>query len=117
MNPSPDPILDQLLVAVRATKRRRQWRRGALATMACGIAAVCFLLPKPHREAPHSVAVNLPTAPSGIPAEDNIAVLVWYDGTPLLEKMNPDELGSVELAFGLEPVIAYPDEAWGGLPN
>lgn len=114
MNP-PDPILDQLLLAVRATKRRRQWRRGAVA-MASVIAATCFLLPR-HRDPTAPLVESPPPAPAVAPAESSLAVLVWHGDTPLFEKMDPDELGSVELAFGLEPVIAYPDEPWGELPN
>jgi len=115
MNP-PDPILDQLLVAVRATKRQRQWRRAALATAGCVIAAACFLFPR-HRDPGVPIVESHPPATPVASEENSLAVFVWHGGTPLFERMDPQDLGSVELDFGLDPVIAYPDEPWGEVPN
>ena len=111
MNP-PDPILDSLLAAVRQTKHRRQARRIALATAACVLAAAASLMTPRPGAAPLSAApAEPPPAPELAPAS-TLAMLVWQDGVPRLEELPAEDLGLVELQFGLEPVIAYPDAFW-----
>jgi hypothetical protein len=82
-----------------------------MATAACAIAAACFFLPR-DRDPAVPIAASAPPSPPAAEAEDTLAVLVWYGGTPLFEKVDSTELGSIDLAFGLEPVIADPDEFW-----
>ena len=115
MNP-PDPILDQLLEAVRATKRRRQWRRGALAA-ACVIAAAIFLLPRHQDPATPLAAIPPPVQEVAVAEGITLAVMVWQDGKPVLEELAASDLGDIELDFGLQPVVTYPGDLWKGLAN
>ncbi|WP_035604514.1 hypothetical protein [Haloferula sp. BvORR071] len=113
MNPS-DPILDSLLDAVKATKRRRQNRRTLVATcLACTVAAsIPFLLPDEEDLPPMAAVPPPPAAPGPVVEASTLAMVVWQNGVPCLEELPAEELGLVQLNFGLQPVIAYPDTLW-----
>ncbi len=111
---TPDPILDQLLVAVRATKRRRQWRRGTLIT--ASVAAAAFLLLPRHRDPGPTLAASPPPAPPPA-AENTLAVWVWHEDRPVLEELAASDLEDVQLDFGLEPAVTYPGDLWAELRN
>lgn len=113
MNP-PDPILDQLLLAVRATKRRRQWQRGVLITT-CVATATFLLLPR-HRDPAPSLAASPPPIPLPV-AENTLAVWVWHDDRPVLEELAASDLEDVQLDFGLEPAVTYPGDLETELRN
>jgi hypothetical protein len=116
MNP-PDPILDQLLTAVRATKRRRQWRRGVMAT-ASVVAAAIFLMPRHHDPAAPLAASPPPVQEAAAAVETTtLAVMVWQDGMPVLEELAASELEDIQLEFGLQPVTTYPGPLLKELQN
>ncbi len=41
-----------------------------------------------------------------------LAMVIWQNGSPRLEELPAEDLGLVQLNFGLDPVIAYPDIYW-----
>jgi hypothetical protein len=113
VNP-PDPILDHLLDAVRQTKRRRRSRRIAWATAACILPAIAFLMLPRQEEKLAPAALREPSAAPAPaePAHAMLAMVVWQNGSPCLEELPAEDLGLVQLHFGLDPVIAYPDAYW-----
>jgi hypothetical protein len=104
-----EEVLLRTLVEVRATRRRRRVLKLALATSATLILGMA-ILPRPAplpqgRQQGVATAQDRPFAP-----DETLAVMVWRDGAARLEWLGTEELGSIELQFSLDPVIAFADD-------
>ena len=99
-----DRVWEKTLAQIKITRKRRLRVKGGIAAVAVsGCIAVGLFLPPASFLSKPSIAVIPPMAilPS------NIAVMrVSDDGVIRREECAPGELGSVELTFGLAPVVA-----------
>jgi hypothetical protein len=102
-------VLQRTLVEVRAARGRRRARRLALATSAALVLGIAiFQRPGPPVESrPRTVAA---VAESPAPPDERLAVMVWRDGAVRLEWLGAEELGTIELQFSLDPVVAFADD-------
>lgn len=104
-----DEVLRRTLVEVKAARTRRRAVKGALAGLMLLTPGI-FLFQRPTAvtttEATAVEAVR-PLPPS---VDEAIAVMVWKDGLAHLEWINLRDLGTVELQFSLDPVIAFADD-------
>ena len=105
-----DEVLRRTLVEVKAARTRRRAVKGALAGLMLLTPGI-FLFQRPTAvattEATAAVEAIRPLPPS---VDEAIAVMVWKDGLAHLEWINLRDLGTVELHFSLDPVIAFVDD-------
>jgi hypothetical protein len=99
-----DRVWENTLAQIKVTrKRRHRMKCGIAAGAVCGWIAIWILFPSESFLSKPSIAIIPPMA---IPSS-NIAVMrVGDDGVIRLEECAPGELGSIELTFGLAPVVA-----------
>lgn len=98
-----EKVWEQTLPCIRLARKRRGRVKFALAASSiCGLIAIGIMLrPDPVITAPR-VVVSPPPIP-----EPTLAVMrVGDDGVTRLEELAPSELGSIELAFGLTPMVS-----------
>jgi len=94
---------ERILPHVRATRRRRRRHRIVAATASCALLGTWLVLQSSNPPDP-PVALAEPVPP----VHQTIAVMrIGGDGSVRLEEVSCHELGSLELAFGLAPVIAH----------
>lgn len=110
-----DRVWEQTLQEIRRTRARRKLRRSALATgatAALACAAVLFFTPdRPPEVQPPATVLHAP-APEAEVGKEMLVAVIWRNGQPVLEQLDPDELGYPDLQFSLEPVLAYSDARW-----
>ena len=105
-----DEVLRRTLIEVKATRTRRRAVKGAVAGLVVlTLGVVLFQRPAPVATTGQVVVEEAapPPQPSG---DEAIAVMVWKDGLAHLEWINLRDLGTVELQFSLDPVIAFVDD-------
>lgn len=105
-----DEVLRRTLIEVKAARTRRRAVKGAVAGLVVlTLGVVLFQRPAPVATTEPMAAVEAirPLQPSG---NEAIAVMVWKDGLAHLEWINLRDLGTVELQFSLDPVIAFVDD-------
>lgn len=107
-----DQVLNRTLIQVRRAKSRRQTRRAML--ISCPVLLLgIYLAAGPKAADPESsspvaqTTIEVPT-----PSMDKLVVVVWRNGSPLLEEVGADEWGKLDLQFSLEPVVTYADAQW-----
>jgi hypothetical protein len=111
-DPQEHEVLASTLEEVRRVRRRRA---------ACKLAVLPLLLVAGagwlamHR-GPSSITTS-PTVVVGAAepvktSGESLTVVEWKGGMPSLVEYSGEELGKLELTLSLEPVVAFPDEAW-----
>ena len=104
-----EKVWAQTLLRIQLTRKRRRRVKFALTSSSvCGLIAVWIMLqPGPEITAPR-IVVTPPSVP-----EPTLAVMrVGEDGETRLEELAPSELGSIELAFGLTPMVSDDPQDW-----
>ncbi|QJE94862.1 hypothetical protein [Luteolibacter luteus] len=108
-----DRVWEQTLQQIRSTRARRRLRRTALtagATAALACAGLLFPAGRPSAVQPPEIVLRVdPPTEAG---RATLVALIWRDGHPALEQLDPDELGYPDIPFSLEPVLAYSDARW-----
>ena len=97
-----ESVWQHTLSQVRTTKRRRQHRRIAVAATSCCVLLGSWLTlrPRPHAEDSRMATVQ------PVPPVATLAVMrISPNGSVRLEELSARDLGSIELSFGLEPVV------------
>lgn len=98
-HPAAETIWNAVLPEIRATRRRRRIRHATLG-VASAVLLGWALFPRAMPPAPQVTAVPAP------PAVEHLAVYrVTSNGSIRLEMVEPGDLGSTELPFGLTPVV------------
>lgn len=98
-----EKVWEQTLPCIRLARKRRGRVKFTLAASSiCGLIAIGIMLqPDPVITAPRIVVSPPPIS------EPTLAVMrVGDDGVTRLEELTPSELGSIELAFGLTPMVS-----------
>ena len=105
-----DEVLRRTLVEVKAARTRRRAVKGAVAGLVVlTLGVILFQRPAPLAATGQVVVVEAARPPQpGV--DEAIAVMVWKDGLAHLEWINLRDLGTVELQFSLDPVIAFVDD-------
>ena len=104
-----DDVLRRTLVEVKAARTRRRAVKGAFAGLVVLTLGV-VLFQRPASLAASGQVVVEAARPPQPGADEAIAVMVWKDGLAHLEWINLRDLGTVELQFSLDPVIAFVDD-------
>jgi len=97
-------VWEQTLSHIRSTRQRRKRVKESLTTcLICGLIILGFMLqPQKTPAAPHvAVAEDIQE-----PMQSIAVMKVGDDGVIRLEECLPGELGSIELVFGLTPIIS-----------
>jgi hypothetical protein len=112
MNPPNDHaerVWERTLPQIRLHRRRRRNRRiAAAAAVSCTLLGIWLALPTVQpTESP--VVVTAPAPPK----VETIAVMrIGDNGSVRLEELASSELGSIELAFGLTPLVSDELQDW-----
>jgi hypothetical protein len=98
-----EKVWEQTLPCIRlARKRRGRVKFAVAASSVCGLIAIGIMLQSDPATIAPQIVVTQPPLP-----EPTLAVMrVGEDGETRLEELAPSELGSIELAFGLTPMIS-----------
>lgn len=103
-----DEVLRRTLIEVKAARTRRRAVKGAVAGLVVlTLGVVLFQRPAPVATRQAVIETVRPMSPG---VDETIAVMVWKDGAARLEWINLRDLGTVELQFSLDPVIAFVDD-------
>jgi hypothetical protein len=108
-NQQADEVWEKTLPLIRARRTRRRRINAAIITspLIALIAAWALIRPAAERAAP---AVAMPAPPA--PGTTLVVMRVGENGVTRLEELPAGELGSVELAFGLTPLLADESRDW-----
>ena len=103
-----DEVLRRTLIEVKATRTRRRAVKAAVAGLMM-LTLGTFLI---HRAAPVATTEPVAAVERTLPpsVDEAIAVMVWKDGVAHLEWINLRDLGTLELQFSLDPVLAFADD-------
>ena len=109
INDIPEMVWERTLPQIRMTRSKRRQRRIVMA-----VASVCALsvswLAMHTRPPADQPVVYTPPEPAVV---ETLAVMrVSEDGSMRLEEISSKDLGSIELAFGLTPVVTDDFENW-----
>jgi len=111
VDPEEREVLENTLEAVRrARHRRRACQLAALPLLLVAGAGWLAMRSGPLEQPVPTVAVGTPEPPK-VPAE-SLTVVEWKGGMPSLVEYSGEALGKLELSFTLDPVVAFPEEAW-----
>ncbi|MEK7950344.1 hypothetical protein [Luteolibacter soli] len=102
-------VLERTLGEVRRVRRHRAARRMAVMPLLMMLGAGWFALTRGPAPAP-PVMTEAPQAAHT--AGESLTVVEWKDGMPSLVEYSGKDLGKLELAFSLEPVVTFPEELW-----
>lgn len=110
MNPDPHAkkVWESLLPEIRRKRRQRNaFKLSAVSACFLALVFVPFAKTRPlTAETTASINYQKPTEP----VSETLAVMrVGDDGVVRLEEIGTDQLGSIELAFGLTPLISNAD--------
>ena len=96
-------VWENTLPHIRTARKRRKWVKSSLAAgLICSMVAVCSLFLTPENPGTPMVVLEDPLREHA----HSIAVMkVGSDGVIRLEECMPGDLGSIELVFGLAPII------------
>lgn len=104
-------VWERTLPHIRMTRRRRQHRRiAAVAASMCALFGSWLAFrPSPAVHEPAAAFVTVEPAP----AVETIAVMrIGENGSVRLEELPSSELGAIELAFGLTPLVSDELQDW-----
>lgn len=97
-------VWENILPHIRSARKRRKRVKSSLAAGAiCALAAILLILDSRTIPVAPQVAI---AEPSEAYAPGIAVMKVGDDGVIRLEECMPDELGAIELVFGLAPIIA-----------
>lgn len=104
-----DKVWEQTLPHLRmARKRRSRVKFALIAGPVCGLIALWLMFQQGPAITTPRVAVSPPPEP-----EPTLAVMRFDEnGDTTLEELAPSELGSIELAFGLTPMVTDDSQEW-----
>jgi hypothetical protein len=106
-------VLARTLDEVRRVRRRRTTGKLAVFPVLMLLGAGWLALSRgPSPSAGRTEVVMAEPPRTTEPAHESLTVVEWKSGMPSLVEYSGEKLGKLELSFSLDPVVAFPDEAW-----
>ncbi len=102
-------VWQKTLPLIRAERERRRRMRLSLASASvCALFATWIMIRENEDPAMPKTATLVPP----VPQATLVVMRVGDDGVTRLEEISPGELGPIELAFGLTPMLVNDFEEW-----
>src|SRR5688572_6181459 len=112
IDPQEHEVLACTLDEVRRVRRRRTARKRVVLPLLLVAGAGWLAMHRGPSETISSPVVVVETVRTTDSSGESLTVVEWKGGMPSLVEYSGEKLGKLELSFSLEPVVAFPEEAW-----